>query len=182
MFPWGNTCEQSAARVGRKPQVHSTITLPQRAAHQPPVHWNVAAVSPAVGHCMPAVQGAHWEASVAPIAAEKVPGGQSVAAEAPDRQNDPAGHALPVVPSLGVGVVAPPRQRQPALQGPVGAARPVPAQNAPGLQGMHAASDAPSVRLRNVPRGHGKAAEEFVPRGQTNPAGQATGVTVAPSQ
>ena len=86
---------------------------------------------------------------------------------------------LPVTPSLGVGVVAPRTQRQPGAQGPVGAARPVPAQYMPGLQGMHAASDAPSVRFRNVPLGQGKAKDELVPRGHTNPAGQAMGVTVA---
>lgn len=49
-----------------------------------------------------------------------VPLGQGIAAKLPAGQYDPDGHGIPVSLSFGEGVTAPPKHKNPALQGPVG--------------------------------------------------------------
>jgi len=102
---------------------------------------------------------------VLPVEPEKVPGGHGVGAEEPLPHHEPAGHAAPVTPSLGVAVAAPRTQVQPAAQKPVGAERPVPAQKRPGVHATQAASDDARPLPRYVPLGHGKARYEAVAAG-----------------
>ena len=89
---------------------------------------------PAAPQTKPAVQGRHCAALARPAAVEKVPGAQGCGAEEPAGQKDPAAQAAPVTPSVGLATAAPPKQRLPAAQAAVGAARPVVAQNCPGGQ------------------------------------------------
>ena len=60
----------------------------------------------------------------------------------PAGQYAPAGHTLPVTPSVGALTVAPEVQKYPALQLPVGADSRIEAQNFPPSQGNAAAEPA----------------------------------------
>lgn len=56
------------------------------------------------------------------VAFEYVPGGQGVGDTLPDGQYEPAGHSSPVFPSVGLSVLEPLRQKNPAAQSPDGSA------------------------------------------------------------
>ena len=131
---------------------------------------------PGAGHVKPAVQGAQAEGAAPPGAPLRVPGGHGVGAFAPARQNEPAGHGTPVTPpSFGTGEAAPPKQRKPALQRPVGAVRPGEAQKEPGGQAAHSSAEARPVLLLAVPLGQRPSAPGAEPPAQKRPAPQGSG-------
>ncbi len=126
----------------------------------------MGAVSPADAQYIPAVQFVHWVILFKPRASLKVPGGQSKGAVTPVGQYAPAGHFIPVTPSVGLVVLAPEIQKKRDWHGGRLIDIPVNGHALPGGHALQFETPVSDVRLLNVPRGQGNWFGNFVPSGQ----------------